>query len=139
MLAAVGEQNGENVNRKQEAPEKQRAFLPRPDGREFKECRERAVAVLHDVGHGEVVGLEKIGEAAEAEPDEHADGHAGVARALDQQRTARDDGGDAAAKGVESAQECQKQGKRSKQVQRLPPNSSGESLPTGWAFAGSIS
>ena len=87
MLAAIGEQNGENVDREQEAPEQQRAFLPRPDGREFEKGRERAVAVLHHVGHREVVGLEEIGEAAESQPDEHANRHAGVARALDQQRT----------------------------------------------------
>ena len=121
MLAAIGEQNGKDVNRKQEAPEKQRALLPRPDSRELEKCRQRAVAVLDDVGHGEIVGQEKIGEAAEAQPDEHAYGHAGIARAFDQQRTARNDGRDAATKGIKSAEEGQKQGIRSKQVQLTSP------------------
>ena len=43
---------------------------------------------------------------------------------------ARDDGGDAAAKGIESAQKRQQQSKRSKQIQRLPPKSSDETLAT---------
>src|SRR5690348_6869 len=126
MLGAVGEENREDINREREAPEKQRALLSRPDGRELEKRRERAVAVLHDVSHGEIVGEEKISEAAEAQPDEHANGHAGVACALDQQRTARDDRGDAAAESIKSAKECQQQGKRSKQVQRLPPYSKNE-------------
>ncbi len=122
MFVPIGEQRRKNVNRKQETPEQQRALLPCPDGRELEEGRQRAIAVLHHIGHGEIVGEEKVSEAAEAQPDQHANRHAGVARALDQQRLASDDGGDAAAKRVDSAQKCQKQSKRSKQVQRLSPD-----------------
>ena len=111
MFAAVGKQDRKNINRQQEAPEKQRALLARPDRREFEKRRERAVAVLHHVGHGEVVGLKKIRQAAEPQPDQHANRHAGVACALDQQRTPRDDGRDAPAKGIQPAQKCQQQGK----------------------------
>ena len=120
MFAAVGKQNRKNINRQQKAPEKQRALLPRPDRREFKKRRESAVAVLHHVSHGEVVGQKKIRQAAEPQPDKHANRHARMARALDQQRTPRDDRGYAPTKGIESAQKGQKQCKRSKQVQRRP-------------------
>ncbi len=60
MLSAIGEQNREHVNRKQEAPKKERAFLSGPEGRNLVERRKVAVTVRRHVGDGVVVREKQV-------------------------------------------------------------------------------
>src|ERR1700720_255508 len=72
MLSPVREQGGENIYGKQEAPEKQRAFLARPERGKFVVGRKGPVAVSGHVGHRIIVGVEEIPQADGSDPDEDA-------------------------------------------------------------------
>ena len=96
IFVAVGDKNRDDVDGEQEAPEEQRAFLARPERGNFIECGEIAIAVGYDVSLGKIIGEEEILKAERGDEDQNAGGHAGLARALHQQRVAGDDRGDAA-------------------------------------------
>ena len=116
MLAAIDEERGKRVAREQEAPEEQRAFLAGPKGGEFVKAGKVAAGMGHHVGHGEIIGEEKIDKAGGGEPDEDANGKARVARALEEEGMARENGRDAGADGVDGAQKGEKQSKTSEQI-----------------------
>src|SRR5690348_2896945 len=97
MAFAVGEERDERKDREQPAPEKQRAFLSRPERGEFIPPGKIAIAVLDDVSDGKIVLKEKGNQAGHRQRNQKKSSHARVARALDKQRTARanaDDSGD---------------------------------------------
>ncbi len=55
VLVPVGNQHRKNINGQQEAPEKQRTFLPRPQRRYLIKCGKVAIAVGHNIGGGKIV------------------------------------------------------------------------------------
>ena len=56
-----------------------------------------------------IVGEKEIDQAGGPHPDQNADRHSCIARGFDQQRTARDDGGNAADDRVTAKRKRQKQ------------------------------
>ncbi len=83
VLVPVGEQHRKNINGQQEAPEQQRAFLPRPQRRNFIKCGKVAIAVGYHVRDGKVIAEEKIFEAERCEENQAASGHPGLPRTFD--------------------------------------------------------
>ena len=110
MALAIQKQNEKCVDRKQPGPEEQRAFLAGPESGKLIEAGESAIAVLHHIDDGKIVGEEEIFQAADGDRHQDEDGHAGVARALGQQRASCDDACDSrhdrVHRGQESEQQC---------------------------------
>jgi hypothetical protein len=65
--------------------------------------------VLDDVRYREIICEEKIFETSDAEDNQNAHGHSGVARAFYQKRIARANGEDSADYSIRRTDECQKQ------------------------------
>jgi hypothetical protein len=79
MFPSVRKESGTYINRKQETPEEQRAFLARPERGKFVVRGESAVAVRRDVSHRIIVGVKQVPQAEGSNPDEDADREAGIA------------------------------------------------------------
>ena len=121
MLLAIQEQREENVDRKQQAPQQQRAFLSRPQSGEFVIKRQGAVAVRGHIGHRKIVGEEEIFKRGDGKGDQSEHRHAGVARALRQQSAARNDPRDPGDEGINGSQESEQQCERTENIQTDSP------------------
>ena len=100
MFFAIDEERDEGVDRKQPTPEKQRAFLPRPQRGEFIVSGQGAIAVLRHIRHGEIVLEKERDQTADAQSNQREDCHSRIAGALDQERMARADADDSGNKSV---------------------------------------
>src|SRR5580693_3236798 len=110
MLSAIGPEDGENIDGKNQAPEKQRAFLVGPQCGKFEECGLAAAAGFDDIGDRKIICEVEIFEAGNGDDDQSADGHSSVACAFDEKRIAGADCEDAADYRIRRADECEKEG-----------------------------
>ena len=79
LIGLVAEAENESIAGQQERPEQQRAFLSGPEDGELVGGGQLAVAVVVDVGDGEVVGKGGGDEHEGGEHDENEGGDAGAA------------------------------------------------------------
>src|ERR1700721_4610458 len=96
IFISVGDQYRKNVNRKQKAPEKQRAFLASPQSSNFIKRGEGAIAMGDDVGCGKIIAEEKIFETEGSNKNQATGGDSRLPRTFNEQRMARDDRGNSA-------------------------------------------
>src|SRR4029077_7185727 len=112
------------ISAEQERPEKKRAFLASPQRSDLIDKQQRAVAVLRHIGEREIIAEEEILDRADRKRDEKEDGETRIARALDEQRTARDDSSDSGAKGVDGGKEREQQSKRTDYIHQFSSRAS---------------
>ncbi len=117
-VALMAQAQDEAVAGEQKRPQQQRAFLPGPQGGELIAAGERAVAVVEDVVHREVVGEggpdEREGGAGDGDEAGETGAAAGLAQAggIDGQGTAVGDGPEregAREERIDTERECQQQ------------------------------
>jgi hypothetical protein len=79
LIRLVAQAQHESVSRQQQRPEQQRTFLPRPEHGELIGAGQFTVAVMEDVGEGEVVGEGRGHEDERREDHGSKNGNAGTA------------------------------------------------------------
>src|SRR5580704_3897112 len=101
IFVAVGNQDGENVNRKEEAPEEERAFLAGPKSGHFIKRSKSSIAVSNDIGGGKIIAEEKIFEAESGDENQAASGDTRLPSAFNKKRMTRDNRGDPASECID--------------------------------------
>ena len=91
VFIPVGNQDRENVNRKEEAPEKKRAFLASPQRSDFIKRSECAVAMGDNVCRGKIVTEEEIFQTERGDKNQAAGCDTRLPRALNKKWMAGDD------------------------------------------------
>jgi len=89
LVRPMAKAQNKSITGEQQRPKKQRAFLARPQGRELICRREVAIAVLVDVGDGEIVRESGMNQDCGREQNRYERGDASSARRLPDQDEGR--------------------------------------------------